>query len=118
MAKANKTPDIYCRKGKPLGELSVTCNDAFQAEGEKREAQHGMSGLRVYEAADHLIRGLQHLTVSHNLDLAAAHKVATGAVRERHGLSAPAVQEAIKVVVAHWPRGTELQNVLLGRTNG
>ncbi len=110
-----KTPDIYCRKGRPLGSLSVNCETAFRAAADHAVQTYGAKGQRVHEAAEHLICGLELLTGQHGLDLAAAHKAAAQGVKDKHGLNAVALNEVVKLACAHWTRGSELRDLVLGR---
>lgn len=110
-----KEPAIFCKKGKPLGEFRVKCGENFAAAVKQSEQHHGPKALRVYEAAAHLIQGLEHLIGTQGHDLADAYKVAAKAVQSKHGLNAAAFQEVVRVASQHWPRGEELSDVLLGR---
>jgi hypothetical protein len=113
---AKKAPDIYCRKGNPLGELQVNCLVAFGTASDESKKVHGLRGERVHAAADHIIRGLDHLTGKHGIDLSQAYKAVAKEVSQRQGLSAPALQEAMKVVQSHYVHGEKLKEVLLGRS--
>lgn len=110
-----KAPDIYCKKGKPLGALRLTCEVSFNEAADKSVATHGAKAERIYEAAKHLIQGLEHLLETQGHDLSDAYKVAIKAVQSRHGLNTAALQEVIHVATQHWPRGSELSDLRLGR---
>ena len=115
-SNAPKIPDIYCRRGNPLGDFVVKCNDAFAAAAQLSIEHHKLSGERIHTAAEHITRGLHHLTEVHGIALDAAYKAVAAEVKNRHGLNAAAFQEAVKVVQAHWQHGQKLSEMLLGRS--
>ena len=109
-----KPPTIY-KKGEPLGALQVKCETTFRAAADLSEQHHGLKGRRIYTAAEDLMRGIHHLTSDHALDLASALKAATGAVKDHHGLNAPALRQVQDVVCAQMQQGDQVSSILLGR---